>query len=91
MLVSIISFPLLLAAIRTLPLIVAFLGVFVAIVGILMSYIYSMKKTQKNDIHHIHARIDDLVADFSDLKERVARAEESIKRIDKKVNHIKTL
>ena len=66
------------------------LGVIVAIVGLFMSYIRGLKKVQKNDISHIHARIDVLVDDLSDLKERVARVEESIIRIDKKINTIKT-
>lgn len=70
--------------------IVAFLGVLVAIVGLFWSYIITIKKIQKNDIRHIHTRIDELVDDFGNLKERVARIEESIKRIDRKVDNIKT-
>lgn len=76
--------------INLIEIIVAFLGVLVAIVGLLLSYIITIKKIQKNDIHHIHTRIDDLVDDFGNLKERVARIEESIIRIDKKVNTFHT-
>lgn len=67
--------------------ILSFLGALAAIIGIFLNYISGVQKATKNDIRHIHARIDELVGEVSDLKERIAKAEESIRQIDKKVNN----